>query len=96
MTLGAFIGIIARDQMTANMYQFPITLIFTLPYYGIFSEPINKLGGFTPCISTMEIVKNYINGSFLNIDTLYSCIVVVFWIVISFILLSYASKKCSL
>ncbi len=32
MTLGAFIGIIAHDQMTANMYQFPIMLIFTLPY----------------------------------------------------------------
>ncbi len=82
--LGAVVGLAARDQMTAGVYEIPLMLVFLLPT--IFSQ-INKtaeiIAKATPCNAVVELVMNLVKGQLLTKDSLLYFVVALIWIVIA-------------
>lgn len=84
IVLGAVVGLAARDQMTAGVYEIPLMLVFLLPT--IFAD-LNQVAGiiadFTPCHAMVQIVSNLTTGELASTDTILAAVVVIAWIIVA-------------
>lgn len=92
--LGMIVGILARDQMNAGVYEIPVMLLLMLP--AIFSNMNNtmaKIAAFTPCQPVIQLFTNLQNGELLSGDSLLRAITIVVWIIGASVALIFLYKK---
>lgn len=92
--LGASVGILARDQMNAGVYEVPVMLLFVLPtvFSGI-NSTVDKIAAFTPCQPTLDLVFRLQTGKLASGESLMNAAVILAWIVIAAIILILLYRK---
>lgn len=92
--LGAVIGLAARDQMTAGVYEVPLMLIFLLPsVFASISSIAELIARVTPCDALIQVVLKITEGQFVSKDTFLSIVVILIWILISLTIFVLLFKK---
>lgn len=94
IVLGAAVGLAARDQMTAGVYEIPLMLVFLFPtIFAGMNSVAQKIADFTPCNTAVEAVINLVQGDFFTKDTLFAGCVSIAWIILSIALFVYLFKR---
>lgn len=92
--LGAVIGLAARDQMTAGVYEVPLMLIFLLPsIFAAISSTAEFIARITPCNALIQVVLKITEEQFVSKDTFLSIAVILIWILIASTIFILLFKK---
>lgn len=84
IVLGAAVGLAARDQMTAGVYEVPLMLLFLLPSIFFGMNPVTEvIGKITPCSAVVQLISQITGGTWLSKDTLFYSLVILIWIILS-------------
>lgn len=84
IVLGAAVGLAARDQMTAGVYEIPLMLVFLFPtIFSDMNSVAEKIADLTPCNTVVELVLLLTDGNFLSKETLFPTMVTLAWIVVA-------------
>lgn len=82
IVLGAVVGLAARDQMTAGVYEIPLMLVFLLPtIFSQMNHTAEIIAKVTPCNAVVELVANVVNKQLFSSDSAFYFVVVLIWIV---------------
>ncbi|MCQ4636705.1 ABC transporter permease [Anaerovorax odorimutans] len=92
--LGGSVGILARDQMNAGVYEVPVMMLFLLPsVFNGLNKTVDAVAAFTPCQPTLDLVYALQKGTLLSSDSLIRAATVLGWIVIASIILMVLYRK---
>lgn len=96
LMMGAAIGILCKDQMSAGALSAPLMLVFLMPSLLQMLNPVvAKIAYFTPMEQTMRLFDLWSGGSLFSANTLYAVLIIAVWACIGFVLfgLSYRKKR---
>ncbi|AGX42022.1 ABC transporter permease [Clostridium saccharobutylicum] len=92
--IGAILGIIAQNQLSANIIAMPVMMFFLfIATYAKFNESIEKIAVFLPNYNINIILDKIFKGSNISIEHAYGIFVILIWIVISGVAFAYVYKK---
>ncbi|QIK69606.1 ABC transporter permease [Erysipelothrix sp. HDW6C] len=93
LLMGAMVGLMAKDQMSASMLSTPFMLVFMMiPMFGSILPALESISGFTYTGALINVINNSLftpeNGiGIMNI------VVMAVWMIVAIGLLLYAYKK---
>jgi len=92
---GAFVGLLAKNQMSAGLLSMPFMLVFMAPLFGMMIEnhTIHKIISFIPTDAMTTIFTNVTNHT-MNISTVgLPFVVILSWMILSILLFYFTFKK---
>lgn len=92
--LGAVVGLIAKDQMTAGTLATPLLMLFTLvPMIARGNDTARKISDMLPTYNLNVLLDKIFKGEVMSGASIYNIAVILAWILISAVIFVYTYNR---
>lgn len=92
--LGAVVGLIAKDQMTAGTLATPLLMLFTLvPMIARGNDTARKISDMLPTYNLNALLDKIFKGEVMSGASIYNIAVILAWILISAVIFVYTYNR---